>query len=225
MRPLLILRPEPGNAATVAKARQLGLETMSLPLFSAVQLPWLAPDPSDFDAMLFTSANAIRLAGANLTHYAHLPAYCVGQATADAASAFGFSIAFVGLRGIDEMAEVTAEKIMLHLCGNDRIEPSQPQPQITSIVCYRMTEADVAVTLPVILEQRPVAMLHSPRAAQRFHSLVSNRSAIAFCALSPAIAAAAGDGWEDVAISPIPRDDEALNAAISHFNLFDDQGR
>jgi uroporphyrinogen-III synthase len=219
MRPLLILRPEPGNAATVTKAKALGLEAISLPLFNAEALAWSAPSTDQFDAILFTSANAVRLAGPSLTHYVGLPAYCVGQATADSAKALGFPIAFVGSQGIDDVVAAADNKKLLHLCGEDRIDPSPSKATVTSIICYHMMEVDQKPTLFNALEQNPIAMLHSPRAARRFRALVGDKSSIALCALSSAIAEAAGKGWEEVAISPQPRDDVAIRTVISHFNL------
>jgi uroporphyrinogen-III synthase len=225
MPPLLILRPEPGNAATIAKAKALGLDVISLPLFNAEALAWSAPSADQFDALLFTSANAVRLAGPSLTHYVGLPAYCVGQATADAAKSLGFPIAFVGSQDGNDVVAAAENKKLLHLCGEDRIATNPSKATVNPIICYRMSEVDLTPKLSDALEQNPIAMLHSPRAARRFSALVSDKSKIALCALSLAIAEAAGEGWEDVAISPQPRDDVAIRTAIDHFNLRSTQGR
>ncbi len=225
MRPLLILRPEPGNASTTGKAKALGLDVKSIPLFTPEALAWSAPSADQFEAILFTSANAIRLAGSDLGQYENLAAYCVGHATADTARLFGLPVAWVGNGGVDETIAAAAGKKLLHLCGEDRVEPSCLNSSITPIVCYRMAESNVSSALPSALEQNPIALLHSPRAARRFSSLVVDKSKIALCALSPAIVGAAGDGWEDVAISPQPRDDALINTALTHFNITSNQGR
>ncbi len=225
MRPLLILRPEPGNASTVTKAKALGLDAISLPLFNAEALEWSAPSADQFDAILFTSANAARLAGPSLMQYVGLPTFCVGQATADAARAAGFTITFAGSQGVDAVVAAADNQKFLHMCGEDRIAPSPSKATVTPVICYHMVEVDLTPKLSDALKQNPIAMLHSPRAARRFSELVSDKSKIALCALSLAIAEAAGEGWEDVAISPQPRDDVAIRTAIDHFNLRSTQGR
>ena len=62
-RPIAVLRPEPGNAATADRIAALGLAAIRLPLFEVRALDWAPPDPAGFDALLLTSANAPRLAG------------------------------------------------------------------------------------------------------------------------------------------------------------------
>ncbi len=219
MQPLLILRPEPGNSATVARANALGVQTVSVPLFEAKPVPWVPSRPANFDAILLTSATALRMAGPDLQDYFALPAYCVGQATASEAKASGFATVFTGSHGVDEAVSAAHGKRLIHICGEDRIAPSDTAAPITPVICYQMVPRDVSASLATALAQAPVVLLHSPKAAQHFASLVRDKSRIALCALSPAIADAAGKGWEDVAISPKPRDDDAIKTATAHFNL------
>ena len=56
-----------------------------MPLFSVESLAWKVPDAASFDALLLTSANAVRQAGAGLTQLRGLPVHAVGAATATAA--------------------------------------------------------------------------------------------------------------------------------------------
>jgi uroporphyrinogen-III synthase len=81
-RPLLILRPEPGNSATRAAAQALGLDVLSYPLFEVRPLDWDAPDAAAYTGLLLTSANAVRMAGENLAQYADVPVFAVGSAAA-----------------------------------------------------------------------------------------------------------------------------------------------
>ena len=60
MTRIVVLRPEPGNADTCAKLRGLGLEPLAMPVFTVVPVAWTPPDVGTFDAVLLTSANAIR---------------------------------------------------------------------------------------------------------------------------------------------------------------------
>ena len=79
---ILILRPEPGASATAAKARALGLEPIIAPLFETRAVAWDAPDAALYEAIMMTSANAARHAGAKLTALTHLPLYAGGATTA-----------------------------------------------------------------------------------------------------------------------------------------------
>src|SRR4051794_41196284 len=96
MRRVVVLRPEPGASATVERARQRGLDAFALPLFEVEPVAWEAPDPDRFDALLLTSANAVRHGGEQLVRLRELPVYAVGSATADAARRGGFEVASVG---------------------------------------------------------------------------------------------------------------------------------
>ncbi|HLZ79132.1 MAG TPA: uroporphyrinogen-III synthase, partial [Sphingomonas sp.] len=89
-RPLLVLRPEPGASATVAAAHALGLEAIAVPLFTVRPVDWIIPERTP-EAVLMTSANAARMAGAALHSLAPLPLYAVGAATAAAARDAGFT--------------------------------------------------------------------------------------------------------------------------------------
>lgn len=60
--PLVVIRPEPGNTATCASARALGLEAIAAPLFEIEPVGWDVPDER-FDAILAGSANVFRHAG------------------------------------------------------------------------------------------------------------------------------------------------------------------
>ena len=64
-----------------------------------------------------------------------------------------------------------------------------------------------------------VALLHSPRAAERFASLVDGaglvRQRMGIAALSPAVAMAAGAGWQVTAVAQEPTDDQLVAAAAA----------
>ena len=103
MRPVLVLRPEPGASATVERARERGLSATAIPLFEIEAVAWDAPDPAGFEGILLTSANAVRLAGKQLESLRTLTAYAVGESTAEAAREAGFSIAATGDAGVDRL--------------------------------------------------------------------------------------------------------------------------
>jgi uroporphyrinogen-III synthase len=211
MRRLLVLRPEPGASATVAKAKQLGLNATAIPLFKIVRLDWAAPEPSRFDALLLTSANAIRHSGEKLGGLRGLPVYAVGATTAETAREAGFDIAATGEGGVDRLlGSIEPDLKLLHLCGADHHEPEGPRQAITRLPVYRaepIGDPDLAGA------EGAVALIHSPRAGQRFAQLIEDKGAIALVAISDAAAKATGDGWEKVAVAEQPSDDALLALA------------
>lgn len=211
MRRLLVVRPEPGATATLEKARAKGLDAAAVPLFEVHALDWEAPEPSNFDAILLTSANAVRQAGEKLKKYRGLQAYAVGEATADAAREAGFGIASVGKAGVDRLlGSINPEMKLLHPCGEDRRSPDDPKQRITTVPVYRAA----ALPDPELGDLSGVVVLaHSPRAAARLAELVKDRSNTCVAAISDAAAEALGRGWARVEVADEPTDDALLALA------------
>ena len=215
MRRLFVFRPEPAARQTIRMAQDLGLDAVSNPLFELESIDWTVPDPRDFDAMLLTSANTVRMAGEGLASFRALPVHAVGEGTAVAARVAGLGVASVGNAGVDELlAKVPRDARLLHLCGEDKREPSTAGRSITSVAVYRANEKPNVSGLQALEGQ--AAVVHSPRAARRLAELISpgTRSTIRLAAISKATAEAAGDGWEEVRTAPVPRDTELLALAV-----------
>ncbi|HEU0284605.1 MAG TPA: uroporphyrinogen-III synthase [Sphingomicrobium sp.] len=214
MRRLFVFRPEPAAQQTVRTAKSLGLDAVSIPLFELQAVDWTVPDAGDFDAILLTSANTVRLAAEGLAALRVLPVHAVGEGTAVAARAAGLGVATVGCGGVDDLlAQVPAEARLLHLCGEDKREPATAGRFITSIAVYRANEKAAVPGLRAL--QGQAAVVHSPRAARRLAELVSRdvRSTICLAAISEATAEAAGKGWKEVRTASAPRDTELLALA------------
>ena len=210
MRPLLVLRPEPGATATVQRARERGLEAVAVPLFEIEPLEWKAPDSTGFDGLLLTSANVVRSAGDQLKALRGLPVYAVGQATADAARDAGFSIASVGDADVERLLRSIDPRLkLLHACGEDRRAPAADQ-QITAVPVYRAKPIG-APDLGRLTGA--VALIHSPRAGARLAELAQDKSAMTIIAISQAAADAAGDGWRGVEVAEQPTDEALLALA------------
>lgn len=214
---LLILRPQPGADETAERARSLGLDPIVAPLFTIRTLPWNPPLATEFDAVMLTSANAPRRGGGGLERLLALPCYAVGEATAAAAREAGFHDVRVGPDdGLALLLDMQANGIAraLHLCGADHISLEPAEIRITRIPLY---EAVAASGLPAAaaaaIEGGTVALLHSPRAARLFGSLVDDRSRIDIAAISARTARAASGGWRQVAIAAEPRDSALLELA------------
>ncbi len=106
------------------------------------------------------------------------------------------------------------------LCGAQRTRLSaQDEQRVTAIPVYRSAELPLC---PTALDHAGVAVLHSARAAQRLAALVPDRASIAIVAISPDVAAAAGDGWRSIAVAAHPIDAEMVAIAAK---LCQDGGR
>ncbi len=221
MTRLLILRPEPGASETVSRARTMGLDAVAAPLFSVRPLQWVPPPPDAVEAVMLTSANAARHGGAALAAFTHLPCHAVGEATAGAALAVGFTRIQTGPSDgaalVDAMAGAGVTRA-LHLCGRDHIPLDHPRVSIVRRVVYA---AEPVHLLPpeamTALRSPAVVALHSPRAAAHFADLVDaaglDRRSIALAAISQAAAEAAGEGWRGIAVAAAPRDAALLELA------------
>lgn len=205
MRPVVVLRPEPGASRTAARAEALGLDVRVLPLFAVVPIEWSAPNPSDFDGIVLTSANAVRHGGEQLEELKALPVHAVGEATAALARAAGFTIASVGSGGSRDMA-LPEGKRLLHLTGRDHIATAGH-----AIAVYEARKIEAPPGLAGL--DGCVALVHSPRAGSRFAELVDRRRRIMIAAISPAAATAAGTGWERVHAAPMPSEAALLALA------------
>lgn len=209
MRRLVVVRPEPGASATAAAAKGLGLEPLVLPLFTIEPVAWQAPDQRGFDALLLTSANAVRQGGVELAKLRGLPVYAVGEATATKAREAGFTITGTGSEGVDALLErIDPELRLLHLCGEHRRTPEVARQSITPLPVYRSAAlADVAGLERISGE---AVAIHSPRAGARLAELAAAQgidiSHTAIAAISAEAALAAGSGWEDVEAADAPAD-------------------
>lgn len=211
--PALVVRPAPGDAATLARLHALGVVARSWPLFAVHALPWTPPDPRGFDALLLTSAQAVRHAGPGLATLARLPVIAVGAATAAAARAAGLSIAATGAD--DVAAALAAGRAAglvrpLHLAGREHRGGGA-----ATIPVYASDALPVDAAAFAAAAAGNVVLLHSPRAAARVAALIPPpaRGSVAIATLSPAVQAAAGAGWRAAAASARPED--ALLCAVA----------
>lgn len=216
---LLIIRPEPGASATAERVRAAGHEPLLLPFFEVTGRPWSASPPETFDALLLTSANAVRHAGPGLEPYRSLPAYAVGERTAAALRAMGIEPAATGSAGVQSaLAKVEANhQKLLWLAGEDHSMLEMPRGMtVETAICYTSEPRPLPPTAAQIIAQADAVALHSARAAQHFSDSVQllgcERAKIAIAAFSSAIAKAAGPGWALVATAAQPTDSALLSA-------------
>jgi len=222
--PLIVIRPEPGNAATIAAARAQGIDAHGFAMFAIVPQSWEVPPPDTVDALLIASANATRHAGPELAAFAGKPAYAVGAASAAAARAVGLDVVQVGQGGLADVARALApaHRRVLRLAARDRIELVAPQGHsIIERITYASEAQPMPAPLVMLLLARAlpgaVVALHSARAAGHFvaecaeYAIPTRRLRLA--CLSPAVLGAAGQGWGTAQAAALP--DEASLLALA----------
>lgn len=223
--PVIVIRPEPGNGATVAAGLALGLPMHGHPLSAVRPLPWTGPAPEDVDALLLGSANALRHSGAQLAPYRGKPALCVGAATADAARAAGLRVAAVGSGGLQALldAQSACPARLLRLGGRSHV-PVEPPPgvAIDVVAVYDVLPQPLGPDLHTMLRHPCTILLHSADAAAHLAAEFTRtglpRGPVMLASLGPRISAAAGGGWRRVADAPRPNDAAllALAAQLCH---------
>lgn len=213
---ILVVRPEPGAAATAARLRALGHEPIVLPLLATEPLDWHVPAQPP-QAVIITSAAALRHAGPAAAGLQHLPLWCVGAATAAAARTAGWRDVATGpgtFQALLDGLAATGPHQLLHLAGEDRTPVTPPAAlTITTRIVYRAALLPLPMLVPV-----DAIMLHSPRTARHvaaeWDRLGGRRDLVSLFAISPLALAAAGPGWRAGHAAPSP-DDAALLAMLA----------
>jgi uroporphyrinogen-III synthase len=216
-RAIAVLRPEPGNRVTAAAIEAAGRSAIRLPLFAAGPVAWTAPDPDDFDALLLTSANALRHGGSQLDALRSLPVHAVGQVTAEAARRAGFVIAHIGTDGAAALvaaAEAAGVRRGLLLGGRERMLDAGGMVA-RAITVYASEPLAIAPEAAVRL-RGAVVLVQSARAGARLAELVApdHRAITSIVAISPRAAEAAGPGWRGVEIAADTSPDTLIALAL-----------
>lgn len=217
---LLALRPEPGLAATLEKARAMGLTITDHPLSAIRPLTWDCPDPARFDGLLIGSANAFLHGGPHLARLSAKPVFAVGEATAAAARAAGFTVAMTGSGGLQGVLDaITAPCHLLRIAGEEHV-PLTPPAGVTfaEVIAYRSEALPLDPAAPLLASGEALVLLHSAATASHFAAEMGRlglpRARIALAALGPRIAAAAGEGWAAIHIAATPDERTLLQLAF-----------
>lgn len=218
--PLIIIRPESGASATVERAEAMGFVTVKAPLFSVEPMAWETPDADQYDALLLTSANAAREAGAGndagLAAVRGLPCLAVGEATAEAARSVGLEPVWVGdSTGGAALVEAAkrGHKRVLWLSGEQHSPLAHRDIALTVTPVYRARNLEASDALKQALRHPAMVMVHSQRAAWALAELVESgeeRARLGLIAISAGVAATAGEGWAWVKWPQAPRDEDML---------------
>lgn len=205
---VLVTRPEPGASETARRLATAGHEAVILPLTGIVALrPRHWPDPTDCDAVVLSSANALRHADGMPSGLLALRCFAVGEHTAAAAREAGFSRISVAEGDASSLASLCLSELhqgshVVYPCGRVR------KPDIERTLADRGIRVSAVQTYDtVILPPDPVAettllaagfpssvLLHSVLSVQAFHELAERldwRGEIPIVCLSGRIAGAA----------------------------------
>jgi len=120
---VLVTRPRFDAERTAEKLAVLGYEALLDPVIEIEPLPFAA-EASGISALVFTSANAARVAGMQ-NALKHSPVFAVGERTAEVAREAGFEIAGVAVGDVNTLGKLIVAKLstgqkVLHLAGEDR---------------------------------------------------------------------------------------------------------
>jgi uroporphyrinogen-III synthase len=219
-----ITRAQPGAEATARRVEARGLIALIDPL---LEIRDLAPavDLTGVAALAFTSANGVE-AFSKLTAARDLPVFAVGEATAQAARAAGFSEASSADGDVEALAQMLAEvRPSLVLCVGAR-EPAADLPALLasaglparSLAVYAAVERRPNPETLARLPQLETVLLHSPRAARALAAALAASPAPGLRALclsravaQPLVAAQAGGALKSVAFAPRPRESALLD--------------
>ncbi len=221
---ILIVRPEPGLSASIAAAREMGLDPIAHPLSQIQPVAWTCPDPVPIDGLLIGSANAIRHGGEGLAGLIDKPVYAVGKATADAARDAGFAVAACGTGGLQNVLDaIPPPARLLRISGAEHVALNVPQDiTIDTVIAYKTVELPLGPTSITATQSPLIVLLHSAGTAQHFavecDRLGLDRADITLAALGPRIAAAAGEGWAAIH-TPTRPSDHALLAMVGKLCL------
>jgi len=220
---LLFTRPGDELQRGRLAARAAGFELLAAPLLAIEELAFTIPEGA-FDALLFTSPRTPSIVAARAPDLRALPCCAVGPRTAEAAAAAGFAVALAGATDGVEIVGAAARhgfRRLLQPGGEQRIAiPAPAGLSLTALAVYRAVAAEsLPAEAVAALADGPLfaTLLFSPRSARIFTGLLQRhglgRGSLRLVALSANVAAAAGDGWRQVATARRPNLAEALVAA------------
>ena len=217
--------------------------------FSSPSLAHDLGNPANFTGIIFTSRHAVDAVTKAADAAAWIPklAFVVGSATAAAAKQAGFKNIIIGSGGGAGLVEPIRQAV----AGNDRVNPQKANllwPSaleisfdmvaalhrhdiaVQRLPAYQMTaNADLAPSVCAALAKNCISAViaMSPRSIQILRAnmdavgLRSAQNKIDLIAGSDAIAAVAGDGWNQIYAARHPRRSRLLAIAVLRHRRFD----
>lgn len=226
-----VTRAEPGADETAQRLIARGAEVIVAPLLSTHFLD--PPPPSGpIQALLFTSANGARAAARSMAAFRAAQVLCVGDATAQAARAHGFSNAMSADGDAAALIARAAQLFrkdagaLVHVSGADLavdVADALRQAGFSAerVIAYRAQAVDaLPEALARALRATPpldAVIFHSPRAARIFAQLATDAPTDALdaaCISAEVAHAAATLPWRRMIVAEAPRDDALVRAIL-----------
>jgi len=220
-----VTRTLPGAHATATRLSALGYEPVVRPLLEVRPIPDAfdgAPAPSAIACIALTSPNTVDAIRSGLAAYTHIPAYCVGDTTARAASDAGFSEVHSAAGDIQALAKLISSRMSSGLVFAPGAEQPAgdlpallPNHEVVRLPVYSTVESEG--TIPDALS---AVMIHSPRAGATLAKRLSEKAApMSVIAISDA-AARPFAGLQGVCITVADHpDEEAMLRALGNSGL------
>jgi len=219
-----ITRATPDAERSAERVRTLGAEPIIAPLLTIIPCAY-DTNVEDAQALLFTSANGVR-AFPDARRLHAKPVLTVGDATAEAARAAGFTdvrSADGDVTALEALARTTLTPnagTLIHIGGEHVAGDLTGKLCAEGFAVERRVAyaARAALTLPPeLLQPLDMVLFHSARAAETFVALgAPNAEKLTAACMSDAVAQAAGKArWARIIVSPAPREDALLRAALA----------
>jgi uroporphyrinogen-III synthase len=217
-----ITRALPGAAQTAEKVRALGAVALVAPLLEVRVLNVPSVNLQDAVALAFTSANGVR-AFVTQSNERRVPVFAVGDSTAAAARAAGFSDVASAAGDVAALARLIAKKplpegVVVHIGAQEPAGDLTGALAAAGIAARRvetyktaalqLSEADLAE-----VRRATVILVHSPRAAAvlRDNYLAAVNPRATFLCLSAAVAAPLnGLAGPTLLVAPSPREADLI---------------
>ena len=219
-----ITRTLPDAENTAERVRALGAEPILAPLITIIPCAYNT-NVEDAQALLFTSANGVRaFPDARRSHAKTV--LTVGDATANAARDAGFSDVRSADGDVGALAALAKATLhpnagkLVHIAGDHVAGDLAGELRRAGFtVDRRMAYVARAAFAPPseLLKPLDIVLFHSVRAAETFVALgAPNADKLTAACISEAVAQAAGKArWARIIVSPAPREDALLRAALA----------
>ncbi|MBR0692553.1 uroporphyrinogen-III synthase [Bradyrhizobium lablabi] len=235
---VLVTRPHPDDEATVASLRDRGIAALPAPMLRLEPLPFSDDTNTGYDAVIATSANALRtidLAGSRLLR---LPLFAVGTHTAEAARAAGFAEVITAKGGAGALRDLVIARAkvrqlqkaatLLYLAGADLAhdlagELGAKGFTVVTHTTYRMAPVSSfpREVCDAFMANRITAVLHySRRSAQAFldaaraEGVEISALALPQCCISASVASVLRDAGATRVVVAVSPDENALFDAL-----------
>jgi len=225
---LLLTRPQDDSQKLAKTLHGFGCETMIEPMLTIRFLPNTPVDLTGAQAVLATSANGARALAAAQPHRA-IPVYAVGDASAAAARALGFSPVAAAGGDVAALARLVADRLsptdgpLVHpraraVAGDLAGALAARGFTVRPLVLYeavRATQISAAARTAIARGAVDGVVFFSPRTARTFVRLAETAALsldrlVAWC-LSPAVAEGLGGAtWRRIEIAARPTQDSLL---------------